>query len=193
MPLLSEYETLLAESTIKKDGYVDFTTILEANGISYLYHFTDRRNLDSIKQHGGLLSWFYCEKNNIHIPYPGGDSSSKSLDKSFHLEDYVRLSFCENHPMSWRLQQQGYDLVLLKVKIDAAWMKYTMFSDINAADTCHSHGGTLSDLKKVDFTATKQHYVRRDSPIFKTHQAEVLIKTFLPIEYIINFDNPDII
>lgn len=191
--LPKDYSNIHSEATKVKDNYIDYKNILEQNGIAYLYHFTDRRNLESIKKHGGLLSWFYCEKNNIKIPFPGGDSMSKALDRSFNLQDYVRLSFCEDHPMSWRLQQQGYDLVLLKIKVEAAWLRTAIYSDMNAADMCHTHGGALSDLERIDFTATKQHYVRRDSPIFKQHQAEVLIKTFLPIEYIVNFDNPDII
>lgn len=191
--VVGEYERLLAESKLSKDNFDEFQKVLDSNGVTCLYHFTDRRNLDSIKQHGGLFSWFYCETNNIQIPFPGGDESSKSLDKSFHLEDYVRLSFCEDHPMSWRLQQQGYDLVLLKIKVDAAWIKNTLFSDINAADKNHYHGGKLEDLTKIDFSATRQHYLRKDSPLFKKHQAEVLVKTFLPLEYITNFDNPDII
>lgn len=189
----SDYEKLLANSMLPKTDYEDFKKLLQDNGISYLYHFTDRRNLDSIRKNGGLYSWYYCQNNNIDIPYPGGDSNSKYLDQSFGLQDYVRLSFCEDHPMSWRLQQEGYDLVLLKVKIDAAWINNTIFSDINAADKMHHHGGTLEDLKKVDFNSTKLHYVRKDSPFFKSHQAEVLVRTFLPLEYIINIDNPDTI
>lgn len=188
-----EYDRLFAESKLPKNNFAEYKKILDSNGVTCLYHFTDRRNLDSIKQHGGLFSWFYCETNNIHIPFPGGDESSKSLDKSFHLEDYVRLSFCEDHPMSWRLQQQGYDLVLLQIKIDAAWIKNTLFSDINAADKNHSHGGELDDLTRIDFSATRQHFLRKDSSLFKKHQAEVLVKTFLPLEYITNLDNPDII
>lgn len=184
---------LLAKTEQLKDNYSDYRDILLDNGITYLYHFTDRRNIDSIIQHGGLYSWHYCLKNNIKIPYPGGDASSKALDKSYRLEDYVRLSFCEDHPMSWRLQQQGYDLVLLKIKVEVAWIKDTLFSDMNATDKLHKHGGSLQDLKRVDFNATQQHYVRRDSPLFKKHQAEVLVKTFIPLQYIVNIDNPDII
>lgn len=191
--LVGDYEHLLAESKILKNNYKEYQKILSSNGITCLYHFTDRRNLDSIKKYGGLYSWFYCEKNNIKIPFAGGDENSKSIDKSFRLEDYVRLSLCEDHPMSWRLHLKGYDLVLLKIKVEAAWLKNTLFSDINAADKNHSHGGKLEDLAKIDFSATRQHYVRKESPLFKKHQAEVLVKTFLPLEFITNFNNPDII
>ena len=34
------------------------------------------------------------------------------------------------------------------------------------------------------------HYVSSDSSYFKKHQAEVMIKTLVPIDYIVNIDNP---
>lgn len=187
------YESLKKEFETLKDNVDDYKKLLNDNGVQYLYHFTDRRKLDSIKEHGGLYSWKYCEDHGIKIPYPGGDESSKQLDLSFNLENYVRLSFCEDHPMSWRLQQQGYDLVLLKIRVDAAYSKNALYSDINAADSNHSHGATIDYLRKIDFSATKLHYVSRESPFFKKHQAEVMLKTFIPIECILNLDNPDTI
>lgn len=168
----------------------EFRNYLTSNGIRYLYHFTDRRNLDSIRRNGGLYSWYYCLNHNIDIPYPGGGEQSRSLDRWHGLQDYVRLSFCDDHPMAYRLQQDGYNLVLLRIKIDVALLEDTQFSDINAADNAHHHGKTMEDLRRVDLSATQQHYVSSSSPIFKKHQAEVLVKTFIPLEYIENIDNP---
>lgn len=157
---------------------------LTSNGVRCFYHFTDRRNLESIKKQGGLYSWHYCEDHGITIPYPGGNGTSRSLDSYHGLSDYVRLSFCTDHPMKWVLEQKGYDIVLLRVKIDVACLEGTLFSDINATDNNHRHGGTLDDLKRVNIPATQENYVSRTSPIFKQHQAEVMVKTFIPLEYI---------
>lgn len=157
---------------------------LTSNGVRCFYHFTDRRNLESIKKHGGLYSWHYCEDHGITIPYPGGNGTSRSLDSYHGLSDYVRLSFCTDHPMKWVLEQKGYDIVLLRIKIDVACLEGTLFSDINATDNNHRHGGTLDDLKRVNIQATQENYVSRTSPIFKQHQAEVMVKTFIPLEYI---------
>lgn len=173
-----------------KPNYQAFLEVLKENGICYLYHFTDRRNIESIKKHGGLYSWDYCGKHNITIPYAGGNSSSRNYDARYGLQDYVRLSFCDDHPMMWRLKQQGYDLVLLKIKIDAAVLRDTLFSDMNATDSMHSHGASLEDLKKVRFSATRRHYVGRNHADFKHHQAEVMVKTFIPAKYIVNLDFP---
>ena len=161
---------------------------LRNNNVVCLYHFTPRINIQSIKNHGGLYSWKYCDKYKLNIPEPGGDQLSRALDMRYGLEDYVRLSFCVDHPMAYRLREK--DLVLLKIKIDVAALKDTLFSDINATDTNHHHGKTLQDLQRVDFSAIKRTYVRKDDDDFKTHQAEVLVKTHIPLEYIINLDNP---
>lgn len=46
----------------KKTNWQDFKDILEQNGITKLYHFTDRDNLKSIIHNGGLYSWGDCEQ-----------------------------------------------------------------------------------------------------------------------------------
>jgi hypothetical protein len=87
-------------------------------------------------------------------------------------------------------KRTGGRLVLLKIKIDVATFLDTQFSDINAADNNVSHGASFADLRAVDIDATKQTYVSRQSPIFAAHQAECMVKTFVPIEYIENINNP---
>ena len=162
---------------------------MQQNGIKTLYHFTDRSNIKSIKEHGGLYSWHYCDRNNINIPFSGGDTLSRDLDRRYNLQDFVRLSFCNDHPMMWRLQQNGRNLLLLQVKIDVAYFEKTCFSDINATDSEHTHGSNLQDLKRIDFRAVKRNFVSRVDADFKTHQAEVLVKTWIPKEYITNINN----
>lgn len=182
----AERQRLEKLSTERKENWNDFYQVLVSNGISYLYHFTDTRNIPSIKRHGGLFSWYYCKNNNINIPCQGGDYDSRELDKKYGLQDYVRLSFCDDHPMAYRLQQSGSDIIVLRIQIDVALLKGTLFSDINAADKLHTHGGSLEDLKRVNFAATKRHYISRNDEDFKPHQAEVMVKTFVPLKYIEN-------
>lgn len=162
--------------------------LLRQNNIKYFYHFTPRVNLQSIRNHGGLYSWKYCEEHNWKIPFPGGDETSRGLDRRHGLEDYVRLSFCDDHPMAYRLRDKN--LVLLKIKVDVAWLQGTLFSDINAASNSHTHAQGLAGLNRVDFRAVKRHRVGRTDLDFGPHQAEVLVKTHIPSKYIINLDNP---
>lgn len=44
----------------KKVNAQAFVRILKEHGINSLYHFTDRKNLESIIRHGGLYSWGDC-------------------------------------------------------------------------------------------------------------------------------------
>lgn len=200
-----EYEEQLAKAEIEKaaerkrlysivtqpkgnpDAYLNH---LRLHGVKYFYHFTDERNINSIKKLGGLYSWYYCAQHGIEIPNPGGDPQSRNLDTKYDLQDYVRLSFCNDHPMAYRKHKEGATLVLLKIKIDVATFRDTMFSDINAADSDHTHGSDLVDLQRVNIGATQKSFVSRNDPDFHTHQAECMVKTFIPIEYIENINNP---
>lgn len=178
-------EDLYHVSHNMKSNASSYIEYLKTNRINHLYHFTDRRNLQSIKDRGGLFSWKYCVDNNIEIPFPGGGEESRSLDLRHGLSDYVRLSFCTEHPMAYVLRSiKNYDIIILRVKIDVVGLEGTLFSDINATDNNHHHGGTIEDLKRINLDATQQEYVGRSSEFFKQHQAEVMVKTFIPLEYI---------
>ena len=177
-------------SPIKKINHESFRRELLGHGITCFYHFTDVRNLENIKKYGGLISWSSCETHDVEIPSAGGSDFSRRLDMRYNLQDYVRLSFCDDHPMAYRLKQEGKTLVLLKIRIDVAEWEGTLFSNINATDVGHSHGGTLSDLQKIRWSAVKRNYVSREDEDFKYHQAEILVKTAIPKEFIVNLDNP---
>lgn len=165
-----------------------FVDHLRKSGITCLYHFTSRRNLDSIKRHGGLYSWWYLDNHDITVPCPGGNDFSKQLDRYYGLQDYVRLSLCQDHPMAYRLKQAGEDIVVLRISLDVVEMEETLFSDMNATDSCHHHGGSLEDLKRINIPATQRRFVRRDDPDFKALQAEIMPKTFIPAKYILNLN-----
>lgn len=187
----NEIERLTALVTRTKDDANKILQYLRMKGITRFYHFTDRQNLMKIKQYGGLYSWYYCEQNGIDIPNPGGDPNSRRYDRMHGLEDYVRLSFCNDHPMAWRKYQEGSKLLLLYVDIDVAGFKDTLFTDRNAASSSFTCGGAYDDLLNVNILATQRNYVSRaEGEIFSQHQAECMIKTFIPIKYITNIDNP---
>lgn len=174
----------------KKENYDSFRQVLLGHGISCFYHFTDERNLENIRKYGGLISWYSCAKHEIGVTSAGGDSLSRNLDVRYGLQDYVRLSFCRDHPMAYKHKLAGKNLVLLQIKIDVALWEETLFSNMNATDNEHSHGSSLNDLKRIDFAAVKKNYVSRDDEDFKYHQAEILVKTAIPKEFIVNLDNP---
>ena len=165
-----------------------FVEHLRKSGITCLYHFTSRRNLESIIRYGGLYSWWYLETHRIPIPCAGGSDFSRQLDRYNGLQDYVRLSLCPDHPMAYRLKQVGEDIVVLRISLDVVEFEETLFSDMNATDSSHHHGGSLEDLKRINIPATQRRFVRRDDPDFKALQAEIMPKTFIPAKYILNLN-----
>lgn len=182
-------------STLKSDAQeiVDF---LHNNGIYYLYHFTEASNLPLIKSRKGLYSWSYLLSHDMKIPSPGGNDTSRGLDRDKGLEDYVRLSLCKSHPMAYRIHQESEgraNLVLLKIKLNVVMFESTRFSNVNATDKRARIGSGLEFIEdNLDFEAIALDWCWGSDPRHKLRQAEVMVKTFIPSKYIINLDNPEI-
>lgn len=190
-----ERNRLRTLSDSRKNNAQAYLNVLQINGISCLYHFTDESNLESIKEHGGLFSWQYCEDHGIKIPMPGGGVLSRKLDEERELQDYVRLCFTKNHPMMYIARNEGRikKPVLLMIDPDVVTIDATKFSNKNATIKREpvNIGNTLDDLQQIHFNTIKcnTHFDLADDE--KSYfQAEVLVKTFVPIKYIKNIDFP---
>lgn len=59
----------------KKSNWQEYDAVIAQHGIKKLYHFTDRDNLESIIQNGGLYSWADCKEKGITIAKPRGSDS----------------------------------------------------------------------------------------------------------------------
>lgn len=189
----AEKQRLMALSSELKEDWQSFKQVLDDNGIKYLYHFTDRSNIQSIKRHGGLFSWSYCESHSISIPRPGGIGFGRQLDCNRGLEDYVRLCFTRQHPMMFVAKKDGRipNPVILVIDIKAAFLKHTLFSNKNATIEREpvNIGSSIEDLKAIHFSSVKRpKHFDLDEDERSYFQAEVMIKTFLPKEYILNLD-----
>ena len=182
-------------STLKSDAQ-EIVNFLHKNGIYYLYHFTEASNLPLIKSRRGLYSWSYLLSHDMKIPSPGGNDTSRGLDRDKGLEDYVRLSLCKSHPMAYRIHQESEgraNLVLLKIKLDVTMFESTRFSNVNATDKRAKIGSDFEFVEdNIDFEAIALDWCWASDPRHKLRQAEVMVKTFIPSKYIINLDNPEI-
>lgn len=176
----------------KKSNWEEFKAVLEKHNIVKLYHFTDRDNLESIIKNGGLYSWGDCEDKGIVIAKPGGGLLSRELDKRDGLQHYVRVSFTAQHPMMYVAMQDGRlsNPVILEIDPEVIFWKNSRYSDMNATRTGAHKGGTLDNFKEIHFEAVKArtHFdlPEEEQPYF---QAEVLVKNFIPLEYIKNIGN----
>ena len=178
----------------KKSNWQEFKAVLDEYKIVKLYHFTDRDNLESIIKNGGLYSWMDCERKGIKINKPGGSPVSRQLDSGRNLEDYVRVSFTTQHPMMYVAMKDGRisNPVILEIDPEVIFWNETLYANLNAAKHTIKPiiGPTLSDFKQIHFQSVKvrTHFdlPEEEQPYF---QAEVLVKNFIPLEYIKNIGN----
>lgn len=165
----------------RKENWRAFKRVVDHQDIKYLYHFTDFRNLKSIREHGGLYSWSSCEQRGIEIPAPGSDQDSRRLDRSKNLQDYVRLSFNRLHPMKHVARKEGRvkDIRILAVDTSVIYLDPTLFSDLNANDGKARISGDIESFKRIRFDiATGRWDGEMEKKFF---QAEVLVKTHVPL------------
>ena len=172
-------------------GPPDVVSYLRSQGITKLYHFTDRANIQSIINNGGLYSWKACENRGITINRPGGSDTSRSLDSYRGLGNYVRLSFSRNHPMMYVAQNDGRIIhpIVLEIDLSVAGLGTTLFSDRNATKNGAIIAAGYDGAKNIHFSTVKQptHF---DLPINEKefYQAEVLVLERVPISCITNID-----
>lgn len=190
--LTCKVNKLIEQGRIKETGlkpnWQDFLSVIAEHNIGYLYHFTDIKNVKHIHESGGLFSRAKLEQQNIEVQF-GGNELSRDLDLSYGTNEYIHLSFLVSHPMAYNLRQGNRHIVTFKITPFVILLKDTIFSDKNAASSSHRQGGDIQDLKNIDFDAIKKSCAYRDSPYFEKRQAEVMVKDFLPICYIRNFND----
>ena len=179
----------------KRRNWQKFKTILEQYSISKLYHFTDRENLESIIREGGLYSWADCIERGIKIMKPGGSDLSRKLDRKLSLQHCVRVSFTDKHPMMYVAVSEGRinDPIVLEIDPSVIYEENTMFSDMNATKNEAHMGKTIKDFECIHFEsvmADKHFDLEEDEQPF--FQAEVLVRNFIPLEYISNIWDFDI-
>lgn len=172
-----------------KLNWNEFNKIIEQEQITKLYHFTDRDNLESIIRNGGLYSWNSCNRKNITINKPGGGELSRNLDSRAGLQDYARVSFTGNHPMMYVAMSDGRisNPVILEIDPRVIYLQGTKYADRNATKNGALIGGELEDFKRIHFDSVKKnkHFdLEEEEQHF--FQAEVLVKDFIPLEYIRN-------
>ena len=176
----------------KRNNYLSFKELVDFHKIKKLDPFTDRENLKSIIDNGGLYSWADCEAKGIKISKPGGGDLSKSLDRRDNLQNYVRVSFTAEHPMMYVAMNDGRitNPVVLEIDPEVIYDADTIFADRNATRNGANEGGSFDDFKKIHFDSVKaRKHFDLDAEEQPFYQAEVLVKNFIPLDKILNIGN----
>ena len=78
---------------------------------------------------------------------------------------------------------------LLKVSTDVCYFENTRFSDMNAADKKHKTEDSIEFLNTLRFDLFEKKYFNLNTIERKQYQSEILIKTWVPAEYITNLND----
>ena len=168
-------------------------TILTKYKFNAIWHFTDKSNLDLIIKHGGLLSLAEIERKGIDIPMPGGNDWSHDADKLKGFHKYVHLAFTDEHPMLFRVKQEGGILEPIWLKIDSSILlednvRYT-------SDVSNKFGVPIlkpeEAREQIDFevlfTRTDWKDPEIQARLKAARKSEILVPDFVPIEKILGY------
>ena len=175
--------------TTKKNEYKNIIPYFDFRNIECFYHFTERTNLRSILQSGGLMSFQELRKRQINV-FHVSNALSWELDAKKGLSDYIRLSFVKNHPMFWKAKYEiDVELIWIQIDREVAIWENTKFTDKNATDKNANIGNDLGFLKIIDYDSihkSKDGYNTLLEEEKKYAQAEVLVEQFIPKKYFLN-------
>lgn len=154
------------------------------------YHFTDIRNLPSIRTHG-LLTLHDIKESQIQVPAPGANDWSQKVDIRRGLDRFVHLCFFDEHPMEYvaRVKEQRIrSTMFIPVSLDVLDWDDIRFT----AGVANKSGSRLLTLEKasemMDFEVIYDRTDWKDPEIIKRRNAakkyELLIPRSIPIEYL---------
>ncbi len=169
--------------------------IVEKYGITAVWHFTDKANLDLIQEHGGLLSLRRLEERDVVVPKPGGNEWSHKADRNKGLDKYVHLAFVDNHPMLYWAENEGRITDAMWVKIDVSVL---MGPEVCfCTDVSNKNGVRILDheeaIEELDFEVL---FTRMDWNVCEIHErrkaaekSEILVPDAVPIDKILGYEN----
>jgi hypothetical protein len=156
------------------------------------YHFTDTRNLDSIRKYG-LLSLAELKRQGVKISAPGGNQLSQELDARIGMDGYVHLCFKGDHPMAYIARKEGRmkETRFLQISPDALTAKGVRLT----AGVANRTGVEVLDFQKasevMDFEVIYARTNWKDPKVQERLKAaekyEVLIPDHIPVKFISGF------
>lgn len=163
--------------------------------IPKLYHFTDKRNLPSIRQSLGLLPLAVLNKDGVHVPAPGGNQWSHDADRRGGLDRYVHLCFRDQHPMEFQAKKEGriVDSIFLQISPDILKAPGVLFTpDISNKSGVKSYPLEQA-IPMIDFEVLYTRTNWQDPAIQMRLQTvqkyEILVPNGVPLAMIRNFPN----
>jgi hypothetical protein len=157
--------------------------------VSWLYHFTDSRNVASIRELDGLWSTAKLREMGIDF-HPGGNQHSLDADKLFGMDEYVHLCFTSEHPMAFIAKKDGRIEKLQWIYIDDPKSIFEIEGVQYCAEVANKSGVTHCPIEDVRDTFDVEalsyldwkvgnNYARRQA----VEKAEVLVPDHVPLKF----------
>jgi hypothetical protein len=157
------------------------------------YHFTDQKNLRSIREQGGILPMKTLRERGIVVPAPGGNDHSLDADRRFGMDAYVHLCFTRGHPMEWLARRDGRIETTAWLRIKPTILERA--GVLVTAEVSNKRGVVPQEMEagmaSIDSAVIYDPYVW--GPDIKARldiadKYEVLVPCIVPLEYV---ENPD--
>ena len=152
------------------------------------FHFTDTRNLKSIRENG-LLSMRTIRERNFVIA-PGGNDWSLDADSRSGMDGFVHLCFFDEHPMEYLATKDGriQESRFLKILPDVLLTEGTLITDMvaNRADALPKPVEEM--IEKLDleviYTRTDWKDPKIQARLKAARRCEILVPRLIPTKFI---------
>ena len=158
--------------------------------ITWLHHFTDIRNLPSIRELGGLYSRHQLQTKGVVDFRPGGNQWSLDADAMVGMDRYVHLSLRTNHALEHLARQDGRIERTLWLYIDAKRVFETDgvlysygVSNKSGMKICPVDEAAEDIDFQVLYTRTDWHDPEINARLCQAELCEVLVPDHVPIEF----------
>ena len=172
------------------DEFINLTLRNNKQGHNQFYHFTDSKNLPSIRQNG-ILSTKLLKERGISFS-SGGNDWSKEADQKCGMDGYVHLCFTRGHPMvKWALEEKTIiELAWLRIAPDVIRLPCVLI----AQDVANKSGVVPKDVvealsemdKEVLYTRTNWADPAINARLQKAERWEILVPDLVAVQYIMN-------
>jgi len=157
---------------------------------TWLYHFTDARNIPLIWELDGLWSTAKLREMGVDF-HPGGNQHSLDADTMFGMDQYVHLCFTMEHPMAHIAKNDGRVQKLQWIYLDDPASVFEIEGVQYCAEVSNKSGAELcsieharehfDDVALYDYLdwGVGDNYARRQA----VEKCEILVPDHLPLEY----------